>query len=396
MKKLVCLLTPIFIGIFTCALLNSYLNKQIQVMLETKDISQINNEYGSTYKDKGVVFNNYVDSKDSVILQATSELNAPVSEVPSKFFPIKGMERVTSMGNQGAQSISQLTTLGSYGKHNKNRKIALVVSLQWFYGKKGIGGDAFQANFGPVQFYNFMNNENISKENKRKYAARASKLLRGSTQYYPEKAYAQFYSSDNIIMKAAGLVFEPYFFVREKMVTLKDKGLLYKRLSKLPAKDSTSQESPRTVKWHDEYAKAEEEGKQAITNNDFCVSDSYYDRVKDKMGKDKDSMKDTPLIVSREFDDLKLYFDTCDDLGIKPYIIIMPTNGKWYDYLGLKKDKRDEFYDKVEKLAKDHNFDVLNLKNEEYTPYFMVDGVHFGWKGWLKVDEELYKHFKTR
>ncbi len=97
---------------------------------------------------------------------------------------------------------------------------------------------------------------------------------------------------------------------------------------------------------------------------------------------------------SKEFDDYKLYLDTCVDLGIKPYIILMPTNGWWYDYTGMTKKSRDEFYDVVQSMGEQRGFEVLNLKDEEYTPYFMCDVMHLGTKGWLKVDEELYKYFK--
>ena len=72
----------------------------------------------------------------------------------------------------------------------------------------------------------------------------------------------------------------------------------------------------------------------------------------------------------------------------------MPTNGRWYDNTGMTKESRDNFYDAVEKMAKEKGFEVLNLKDEEYTPYFMYDVMHLGWKGWIKVEEEMYKHFK--
>ncbi len=99
---------------------------------------------------------------------------------------------------------------------------------------------------------------------------------------------------------------------------------------------------------------------------------------------------------SKEFDDYELYLDTCVDLGIKPYIILAPTNGRWYDYTGMTKQSRDEFFDKVEEMAKERGFEVLNLKDQEYTPYFMCDVMHLGWKGWLEIDEQLYKRNKEK
>ena len=57
--------------------------------------------------------------------------------------------------------------------------------------------------------------------------------------------------------------------------------------------------------------------------------------------------------------------------------------------------KREEFYDEVQKITEDKGFEVLNLKEHEYEPYFMCDAAHFGGKGWLEVDEEIYKHCKN-
>ncbi|MDU6039265.1 D-alanyl-lipoteichoic acid biosynthesis protein DltD [Clostridium butyricum] len=391
MKKIMCMLCPIVIAIVTVVLLNFFLDKQLEHMLDTKDLTEINMEYGSMYKDKGVMYNNYIADNDDIILQATSELNVPVEQLPNKFFPIQDFDNVITMGRQGSQSLTQLSMIGSHGKNKENRKIALVVSLQWFYNREGVAQSNFQGNFAPVQFYNLLNNEKISEKNKKEYAARVNYLLTGSSQFIPEKIYAKIYSSNNNLYKVIKLLFEPYFIARKNIVNIKDKGLLYKRLITLPEKTYTK---PKKVEWEKEYKIAEKEGQSMITNNDFMVYDSYYNSKKSKMKNDKNSLKNANLMNSKEYDDYKLYLDICNDLEINPYIILMPTNGKWYDFLGLSKQKRDDFYSKIEKITKEKGFEVLNLKDEEYTPYFMCDAAHLGWKGWLKVNEELYKHFK--
>ena len=80
MKKIMCMLCPIVIAIVTVVLLNFFLDKQLEHMLDTKDLTEINMEYGSMYKDKGVMYNNYIADNDDIILQATSELNVPVEQ----------------------------------------------------------------------------------------------------------------------------------------------------------------------------------------------------------------------------------------------------------------------------------------------------------------------------
>lgn len=392
-KKFICILFPIFIALVTINSLEFFLDKEVNKMLKSKNITNINREYGSVYKDKGVIYNENITKQNELVLQGSSELASPVSQLPTTFFPIKGLETIVTNGRAYSQNLHQISILGSQSVDMKEKKLAFIVSLQWFMDQNGIDENSFQANFSPVQFYKFLDNKKISDENKVKYASRVSKLLLGNTQFLPERIYAKIYVNDNSIYKIANLICKPYLTARKKVVELKDKGLLYKKLKKLPEQNESSS---KEVNWEEEYKKAEQEGRSQVTNNNFMVYDSYYDNnLKANVESEKDSNKGINLMNSKEFDDYKLYLDTCNDLGIKPYIILMPTNGLWYDHTGLKKETRHNFYARVQKMAEDRGFNVLNLEDEEYTPYFMCDVMHLGWKGWLKVDEELYKRFKN-
>lgn len=390
-RKIIYLLIPFFVAVATMVILNDFLDKNIDSMLEKKELSWAAKEYESVYKDKGLKFNNYFADNDYILLQATSELNAPVPQAPINFFPIDGMNDVETVGVQGWQSLTHMTILGSQTTKNQDRKVAIIVSLQWFYNKDGITPEDFQSSFAPVQFYGFLDNKKISDEHKKEYTSRISTLLTGSIQYLPEKVYAKLYSSNNILMNSIKVIFYPYFYAREYAVKLKDKGLLYKKLKTLGDKKN---EKVRSVDWNAELKKAYEEGREEVTNNDYMVYDDYYNKYKSSLDSKAGYLKNINILDSKEYDDFKLYLDTCKDMGIKPYIILMPTNGKWYDQLGMKREERDKFYTNIENIAEDRGFEVLNFDKDEYKPYFMCDASHFGWKGWLDVDEKLYEHFK--
>ena len=74
----------------------------------------------------------------------------------------------------------------------------------------------------------------------------------------------------------------------------------------------------------------------------------------------------------------------------------MPVNGLYYNHLGLDEGKRTEFYETIEKMAEDKGFEVVNLQNNEYEKYYLEDVMHLGWKGWLKVNEEISEYFEKR
>ena len=73
-----------------------------------------------------------------------------------------------------------------------------------------------------------------------------------------------------------------------------------------------------------------------------------------------------------------------------------PVNGWYYDYLGLSKDRRDEYYNEIDRLSKEQDFEVLDLRQYEYKQDFLIDVMHLGEEGWLKVSEGIYNHFNEK
>ncbi len=98
-------------------------------------------------------------------------------------------------------------------------------------------------------------------------------------------------------------------------------------------------------------------------------------------------------MTSREWDDYEFFLKLCRELGLKPYVVLESTNGRYYDYAGIEKQKRDELYDRQEKMAEEYGIDALNLKDYEYEPYFYCDVMHLGWKGWPYVTQQIVEHF---
>ncbi|RCK13051.1 hypothetical protein DT075_01770 [Bacillus licheniformis] len=66
---------------------------------------------------------------------------------------------------------------------------------------------------------------------------------------------------------------------------------------------------------------------------------------------------------------------------------MVPVHGKFYDYTGFPKKGRTDFYKKIKKEIEQEGFQVADLTNHEYDPYFLKDTLHLGWKGWVYVDQ---------
>ncbi|GIM30777.1 MULTISPECIES: D-alanyl-lipoteichoic acid biosynthesis protein DltD [Paraclostridium] len=396
MKKLIYFIIPLVVGGIFLFGLNKFLDSKIDYMLEEKDLKPIMNNSLSNIKDKGVIANNYFLQKKDIMMLGSSELGHSTKQHPTYYFNTnRSKNGVITIGRAYTQNLQDTTILGSFDPSIKDKKVVLLVSMQWFMDKEGVTSHHYQTRFSPTQFYAFLNNPDISKENKIKFANRASKLLIGSEEYKSEAVYAKLYSSDTFVSKVEKVLLAPYFEFREDTVKLKEKGMLYERLVNLPDKKALAPGKP--INWNKEMDQAIVDAKKRVGKNNLCIDKIYY---KKNFGKNLDKVrgkyKDVNLVDSKEFDDYQLTLDVCNDLGIKPVIVLIPGMDKFYNVTGISKDERYEFYNKAGNLAKQHGFDVIDLRSKENEKYYLRDVMHLGTKGWVDVCEKLFKEFNQQ
>ncbi|MBQ2671749.1 MAG: D-alanyl-lipoteichoic acid biosynthesis protein DltD [Clostridia bacterium] len=368
---------------------NNYLNKAIVLDYN----SALGRNYGVDEMNKGVsILKNNANKGDLMLLGSSELANSDyIAENPANMFPNTDLDsQVCLVGRAGTQSLLDAIKIGAMGEDFKDKKIVFIVSLQWFLDKK-IDVNSFRANFSEIQFYKFMNNSKINDSIKKYVCKRTYSLLSGQSSLAAPCFYAYLYSKDNFFFKAAFNAFKPYYYLREKFLDIKDKHESYKAIKKY--KDTPEQEI-KSIDWEKEYKIAEETGKSECTNNSFYVYDSYYtEYFKHNLDSLKNYYGNVKLCESDELQDYEMAIKLFNDIGVKPYVIIVSTNGYYYDYAGLTREKRLELYDELVSRAKKYNLDYLDLRDYEYTPYFYKDVMHLGWKGWLYLNEEFTKYF---
>lgn len=395
MKRYRYFIIPIvFITIFACAF-NVILDKKYEEMRGQKDLTSVKHTYNHIIRDRGGLLKDQMHEENDLMLLGSSELSSSVVQNPINVFPFKGAEYdVSIFGRAYTQTLQHTAMLNSISNLNSDDKIAIVVSAQWFEKEDGIAGNDFSVNFSEQQFYKIFENDKVSKENKLYYAKRMAELLNESGQFGEEMIYAKLYSNDNIVSKITLGLLKPYYSLKEYMLDVKDKVQTIKVLNGLGEKKDTP---IKEINWEEEYIKADAEGASKVTNNDINVDDNYYDKyLRDVYDELEGKWNDVDLLTSKELQDYELFLNVSKELGVKPLVVLMPLNGLYYDHLGLTKEKRDLFYNTVEAMAKDRGFDVVNLQDKEYEKYYLSDVMHLGWKGWLTIDEEMYKYFEKR
>jgi len=390
-KYLSYLFIPLFITIIAANQYESFLDHKIQ----TEYNAALGRTYGVDEMNKGLAIlkNNIV--KDDVMLFGSSELandSIDISTHPSHMFPNTDLNRdVCLVGRAGTQSLLHAMKMGTVADGAKDNKFVFIVSPQWFFGDESSEKQYFQAHFSEIQFYDFMDNGVISDDIKKHACNRIVNLVGENSALQVPCFYAYIHRSDNWLFKCAQVLFEPYYFVRRKFVKLKDKHDAYKAIKRF--KDNPAQ-NVKEVDWPNEMKQAQQNGEKSCTNNNFYAYDSYYTKyLQSNLESLKDCYKDIDLCKSKEMDDYVAALKIFKEMGIKPYIVIASTNGYYYDYTGLTRDKRAKLYDQIAQYAKAYGMDYLDLRDFEYEPYFYKDVMHLGWKGWVYIDEKNCETF---
>lgn len=393
MKKSFIITTPLIVTIIFIFMFNLIINKEIEELESSKNLTSIKHAYGRSTKKNGAEFRDISIENNDLMLLGSSELGNNVPQNPINLFPFNDSKYdISIFGIAHVQDLQHGVMLGGTDKY-KNSKVALVVSLQWFWNEKGIDKDSFIPVFSDLQFYQFLNNPKISKENKMYLARRVKGLLEESDVFQEERIYAELFIGETFLDKVKYFCLSPYFQVKQKLLETRDKIALIKELKSLP--DKMDANTLKSIDFKEQYKIAENQAKNKVSNNKFNVADEYYNKyLKDKESNLKDEYKDIDILNSVEFQDFEFALNVCRDLNIKPYIILMNVNGWYYDYTGITQDERTQFYNKLESIAKKNNFDVLNLQKYEYEKYYLTDVMHLGWKGWLNVSEEMSNYFK--
>ncbi len=387
-KLLSLVLIPIVIVFIILSVYSDFLNTQIDSLYN----SALARTYGVDEMNKGIKLLDHNAKQDDLIILGSSELDSWVPQNPKNMFPNSELNcNVDLVGRAVVQDLADAIKIGALQKSFKGKKIVLVVSLQWFL-DKDIDLNGFKAHFSEIQFYKFMNNKAISRKNKIYVCERISKLLKGDSAFARPYMYATLYKRSNSLCNVLLSCFKPYYLIREKFLDLKDKYQAYKSVNKFknePYRDAIA------INWKEEEYKAQKMGEEYCTNNSFYVQDEYYDEyLKNRINESKNSYDpNLDLCASKEFDDYKLILEIFKESEINPYIIFVSTNGFYYDYVGLGREKRISFYDKLRSMADEYHFDYLDLRDKEYEPYFYKDVMHLGWKGWLYVNKQITKHY---
>ncbi|MDD4370856.1 MAG: D-alanyl-lipoteichoic acid biosynthesis protein DltD [Anaerostipes sp.] len=301
------------------------------------------------------------------------------------------------IGQAGYQSLTHTMTMGAVGNSIKEKKAVLIVSPQWFK-IGGVKKTAFGASFSEDAFIEFLKNDNISADNKNEMIQRVRQLTKSNKEMNRKINHdvAWYYKGQE------GLVTTPRKEVHNFLVVGKSRSKLILRKKVLLEKDNKeAKETKETIgtveepDWNKLKEKAEKRGKIVSRNNGFGMYDSIYEKSYHQYVEGKKKLKKVNYDYnSVEFKDLELFIKICKDLNVEPMVVILPYNGRWYDYMGLKKEERKAYYKKVNTLLDKYKVKRSDLSNKEYASYYFRDNSHLLLKGLVDLNEHIYNFYE--
>ncbi len=290
------------------------------------------------------------------------------------------------------QSLFHAVELSALADGVKNRKVVLILSPQWFT-KEGVLPPAYASRFSDETFVAMLQNKKISRGTKDYIIKRTKKLLSGDPQ---TKERVQRY--ERVFLNKDPSFYDRQYvrFYRGFLEEKSEVGITAAAIAEgVEPYDPKKKDTTGEPDWEAYNRMAQKEGRKGSKDNPFYVANRVYQKqILPKLEKTKDSSKGASYAESPEYEDLRCFLEVCRETGIQPMLVLMPVNGYWYDHIGFAKEERKAYYENVRALAKEYGAALADFAKDEYTRYFFLDKVHLGWKGWLDINESIYRFAK--
>lgn len=369
--------------------------------------------YGYVYsgaKSESIPFAMNSVPKDAVLVFGSSELATSknvVREVPLTVFGENDTGvNLQLIGEAFDQSLWQAIAAGAYGSTDAQRKIVLIISPTWF-ADEGQDVETFKLKFSYPLFKRFYANPNISTKNKDYVVERLLQMGISTTEV------------DAAMLKGVTGILNDVVFsyikdiqARFALMDIRSEGINYKYANGEQISGSAQGRDDEEMSGNDDQLvvpldsngnidfdalmfEAEVDSVIESTNNTWGMDDDFYTKnIEGRLDELKDSQKGEKFSNETEFRDFEMLLAICKEVGFEPLVIISPVHGGFYDYVGTLEEDRSRTYERIRKICESEDVEIADFSDKEYENYFLHDIVHFGWTGWVSVEEAIYNYVR--
>ena len=327
------------------------------------------------------------DGVTNLYLMGSSELGVPVDQNPNVWLPAHASDfDLYQSGRGNQQSLYHAIELAAVGPSIANKKVALILSPQWFV-RGGVKAGVFQSVFAHAAWEAMLTNPRLSVGTRQRLIARAGSLM-------PQLCTVGASCAPTTANNVQRILDAPYTAFTSRVNALRDTytGADFRRAVRYTGAWQPGRQPMATIDWAAEDAKATAAGRTSVGGSPYNMQDTYYKKqIVPLLNKFKGDQASVRYTTSTEYDDLQLFLDVARDLGIDVLLIPLPVNGSWSDFTGLPKTERNGFAAKIRTMAEANGVRLTDLTTKAYEPYYFVDTLHLGWRGWLDVTRACWE-----
>lgn len=387
MKRIKAFVVAVFLSVISLVVFLHFYIPYLDNYYKVSDNSVRYSISPEKYKSTDIIKANL--DQNTLVLFGSSELAITNHKEYSfnKVFNTKDFH-IMQLGSGSDQNIIHASLLGSLGDAVPKKRIAIVESMQWFE-EKDQNRKAFEGRISKEAVYNALNNEALTQETKTKLINRIITL--SSDNQSLKETFERY---KRVLVDKSPIGLDEWLI---KVDLLRYNYILKNKFAndkKSLGTKKVNSELASEINWEQRTSDAVKDAEKKTKNNPFGMDDDAFNmNYSKRVESAKDSKKDINLLDSEEYEDFKLFLEIAKELGIEAKIILFPVNGKWYDHIGINKESRKKYYEKIKTIAKEYGATVWDISDKEYESYYMHDGIHPGWKSWLETNKALYEYF---
>jgi len=347
-------------------------------------------------KDQGaLLLDTAFAQPDLLPLYGSSELRIADPDHPSTLFRTYPTGfAVFPVGKADTTCLVMLEKLAAAGPDLRGKKVAIVLSPVWFFGRDQADPAGYAGNFSRLQANALAYSTDLSFDLKQAAAVRMLQYPATLDKDPLLKFSLQQLAAGSLAGGALYYASLPLGRLQTLVLRLQDDWETLRFVTAQVGLTPAVAHQPAPLPWRALTAQAAQDYSAQANNNPFGFANSYWSNQAGVIQRTKNQQTDKGFLHvlrhNKEWTDLDLLLRELQGAGAQPLLISLPIAGTYYNYAGVSATARKQYYTQLSAVAKKYGVPLQEFADHDQDRYFLIDdGSHLSPKGWMYVDQTL-------
>ncbi len=340
-------------------------------------------------------------SPDLLPIYGSSELDLPDRFNANRIFRKYPTGFTTfPIGGNASQPLIILQKLAAVGTDLQGKKVAISLSPGFFLDTM-MPPDDYAGNFSPLHANGLAFNMRLSWELRK---AAAKRMLDYPDTLRNDRVLnfaLERLSDGSQVSRALYLAILPYGKLESWGLELQDD---WETLNFIWGADNLDTKLPKEageLDWTMLLMHGQDHYRQHADNNPFGFDNGQWQQFGKLWLSNKNSLDDQQFLralrLSSGWTDLELLLREMRELGAETLVLSMPFPGQYFDYMGVSRAARQEYYNRLEALARAYGLSEVDFQDHDQDKYFFWNpGSHLSSVGWVYYSRALDAFYHER